>query len=744
MTSVAAKTRNIGTLIVVILKARNLPNKRQFGKQDPFCMVVHNGETRKTRVIRRGGQHPEWDEEVRFTIYEDPDALGASDDGTPPPLPPKAGRGPKNIQGGEKMALACFAADKEPEFIGETTVDLTEVLTKGETDEWFTLHNKDKYSGEVYLELTFWSNEPCPENRSTPKLAKVSKQYGGPGVFVPSDESPGHLQQRSGSSHDGHRRDSFPSSIPPSNSSMGLDLYKPEYEHTMRARAAHGTSMEQLVNDMGELVVLDSRRRDTFPPMQSGISTRSASISGHSSSSSSSSVAFPVSENSVLNTSTSGPAHNPVTPIGQRRHQYSLGSSQPHEIPLYQPAYEPSPPSLRSSYQAPSRHGPRYSMPAASSGFIPVSSMSESALHSTRTLASYRSEPSGLAPPTTSHSVYALAPTLTPAPTSFTPGSSVSPAPTASTSTSSFLSTSLPQQSQSLYVPQAGYNPAVSAPPLSHLPTPPLQMLPTPPHSTPPHAYPSLAQPVSGQLREYISPSVSVPQTTIRVVSNHVPGSRPLPPEPQRAMQRVPPSTSISVNQAYTHLVRSLPFQYGQNQMPPVASDGLPVLQNPLPIPPGPPGPLGPGSHTPLNSVNAIVSSSSSYRYSTSPSPQSSPSRQSPNLRISDGVSQSSSSLPPSPVPPSAGRPRTVSGRPSLPLPPPPTLPATGSSQQLPFPQLPIPPALPSSQSQQQYLTSSTSTAPQGGQSFYPGPPPRPPAQFTDPVQSTTFRQDAF
>jgi hypothetical protein len=24
--------------------------------------------------------------------------------------------------------------------------------------EWFTLHNKDKYCGEVYLELTFWSN----------------------------------------------------------------------------------------------------------------------------------------------------------------------------------------------------------------------------------------------------------------------------------------------------------------------------------------------------------------------------------------------------------------------------------------------------------------------------------------------------------------------------------------------------------------------------------------------------------
>lgn len=26
------------------------------------------------------------------------------------------------------------------------------------TTEWFTLMNRDKYAGEVYLELTFWSN----------------------------------------------------------------------------------------------------------------------------------------------------------------------------------------------------------------------------------------------------------------------------------------------------------------------------------------------------------------------------------------------------------------------------------------------------------------------------------------------------------------------------------------------------------------------------------------------------------
>lgn len=93
----------------------------------------------------------------------------------------------------------------------------------------------------------------------------VNKQYGGPGVFVPSEEAPGHFQQGSDSFQDRRRRDSVPSPLLPSNSSLGLDLYKPDYEQTMRARTPHGASTEQLVNDMGELMVSDPRRRDTFP-----------------------------------------------------------------------------------------------------------------------------------------------------------------------------------------------------------------------------------------------------------------------------------------------------------------------------------------------------------------------------------------------------------------------------------------------------------------------------------------------
>ena len=62
-------------------------------------------------------------------------ARTAHGDGTPPPPPPKDDKKRKTIKGGKTMKLACYADDpREPDLIGEAEVDLTEVLTKGETD----------------------------------------------------------------------------------------------------------------------------------------------------------------------------------------------------------------------------------------------------------------------------------------------------------------------------------------------------------------------------------------------------------------------------------------------------------------------------------------------------------------------------------------------------------------------------------------------------------------------------------
>lgn len=152
----------------VVLVQKNLPNKRSIGKQDPFAVLSIGTEKQKTKPDKRGGQHPTWDEQLHFEIYEDvEDVLARRKEGsagggadTPDSASPagtiKAGSGSgsgskatatssiasatplrKAAGGGGKKILkvACYADDnKEPEFIGEGLVDLTGVLKTGEFD----------------------------------------------------------------------------------------------------------------------------------------------------------------------------------------------------------------------------------------------------------------------------------------------------------------------------------------------------------------------------------------------------------------------------------------------------------------------------------------------------------------------------------------------------------------------------------------------------------------------------------
>jgi hypothetical protein len=132
--------------LLICFPKNHLPNKRHIGKQDPYCLVTVNGEKRRTKAIKRGGQHPEWDEEIRFTLYEDvEDVLARTAHGdNPPPPPPKEEKKQKSIKGGKSMKVACYADDpREPDLIGDVDVDLTEVLTKGETDGAFKITTLD-------------------------------------------------------------------------------------------------------------------------------------------------------------------------------------------------------------------------------------------------------------------------------------------------------------------------------------------------------------------------------------------------------------------------------------------------------------------------------------------------------------------------------------------------------------------------------------------------------------------------
>ncbi|KAF8665794.1 hypothetical protein AX16_000239 [Volvariella volvacea WC 439] len=334
----SATPREIGTLIVVVLRANHLPNKRHIGKQDPYCVVTLNGERRRTKAIKRGGQHPEWDEEIRFTLFEDVEDLLARttmESDIPPPPPPKDDSLLNRVKGGKTLKLACYADDfREPDLIGEAYVDLTEVLTKGETDDWFTLMNKDKFAGKVYLELTFYSNEPPPVKKNTPKAQATNKVYGGPGSFTPTGTSAAPSQTQghriaSASSiydHSQQNHDTIPSSLRASHTLARLDVYVPPSNNK-----GYASAVERVTNEFAEFGVQEpQRRRESLPPIPT--------YSTHQN---------------------YGYSYDPAGTVVR---------SDPSAYPQYTTTYEGNP---APTYRA---RAPRHSVPTSSSGFIPLPS----------------------------------------------------------------------------------------------------------------------------------------------------------------------------------------------------------------------------------------------------------------------------------------------------------------------------------------------------------------------------------
>ncbi|KAF5388211.1 hypothetical protein D9615_000220 [Tricholomella constricta] len=502
--------REIGTLIVVVLKANHLPNKRHIGKQDPYCVVTVNGEKRRTKAIKRGGQHPEWDEEIRFTLFEDTSDIVSKDahgDGTPPPPPPKETRGPKKIKGGKTMKLACFADDtREPDLIGETDVDLTEVLTKGETDEWFTLMNKDKFSGK----------EPPPEKKVTPKPAK-SKQYGGPGSFVPSGESPSGppngaphssriVSTGSPYDHSRHNSDGIPSSLRASSSLAKLDLYVPPYERNKIS------PVDKLANEFNEFGVSDHRRRDSFPPLRGGHTPQPPSPGGYSTISSYPSHNY---DQSVSEASAYSYDHSP-------HHTKTSGS---HYQPPYQ-QYDPQP----APYHPPAR-GPRHSIPTSSSGFMPLPTPS-----GFTPLSSHTPDPTLFGGPPATYNVSQF--NSQPVYTSQTPASpNTDPYLVPSSSGTFFPQQSFPQ-SQSFQYSQ--YASSTTPAPHTYMAAPGQGQLPAQPAA--PQAYQSYAPTPAPSL----DPTAvsTLPQTT-SLSSSFGAGSRPLPQQPQ-VIYNQPPQVSAA------------------------------------------------------------------------------------------------------------------------------------------------------------------------------------------------------
>ncbi|KAF2274423.1 uncharacterized protein EI97DRAFT_460274 [Westerdykella ornata] len=157
---------NIGTLVVIMDRAKNLPNRRSMGKQDPYCAARLGKEAKKTTTDKRGGQTPRWDQELRFTVHDSPDY--------------------------QSLKVSVFNDDKKTELIGETWVSLENVLLPGggQSDGWHGLNCKGKYAGEIRIELTYYDTRPKAEKVVEKRRETARPENGSPAVGGPRDSTP--------------------------------------------------------------------------------------------------------------------------------------------------------------------------------------------------------------------------------------------------------------------------------------------------------------------------------------------------------------------------------------------------------------------------------------------------------------------------------------------------------------------------------------------------------------------------
>ncbi|KAL4872423.1 hypothetical protein BDV12DRAFT_183086 [Aspergillus spectabilis] len=151
----------IGTLVAIVDRAKNLPNRKTMGKQNPYCAARLGKEAKKTDTDLRGGQTPKWDQELRFTVHESPDYY--------------------------RLKLSVFNEDKRNDLIGETWLDLKDLIIPGgsQSDQWHPLQFRGKYAGEIRLEMTYYDTRPEDEavierRTGVERPAKVSSTSSSP------------------------------------------------------------------------------------------------------------------------------------------------------------------------------------------------------------------------------------------------------------------------------------------------------------------------------------------------------------------------------------------------------------------------------------------------------------------------------------------------------------------------------------------------------------------------------------
>ena len=117
---------------------KNLPNRQKIGKTKVFGVVRLSYMAERRKTDKTGARSPFWGQETRFLI------------------PPGYG---SRIN---ESKIHGFHDSRDPVLICNAAIDLKSIYKDGEFDKWVELLYNFQYVGEVYLEMTYYSEAPPP------------------------------------------------------------------------------------------------------------------------------------------------------------------------------------------------------------------------------------------------------------------------------------------------------------------------------------------------------------------------------------------------------------------------------------------------------------------------------------------------------------------------------------------------------------------------------------------------------
>lgn len=165
-----------GTLVVVVCRAKHLPNRRKMDKQSPYVALRIGLVAEKTPAHFRAGQTPEWAFEVRFALTRERSPLMKVDvldetKGIPTPI--------------GSCEIDCSRVFMSPNLKTEGKFIL---------DSWYDLLFHEKRAGMIYLEMTFYPSAPIPppriEHHANPATFHPPNSYAYPHGSLSPNPSP--------------------------------------------------------------------------------------------------------------------------------------------------------------------------------------------------------------------------------------------------------------------------------------------------------------------------------------------------------------------------------------------------------------------------------------------------------------------------------------------------------------------------------------------------------------------------